>query len=446
MRYPENESSTVEWKREYPRNDQILKTIIGFCNQDGGKLIIGVSNDGTVVGVPPAEVQKALEFLEKMVFDGSHPPIIPRVSSQRFGGKYLLIIEVSAGMSKPYYRKADGVDKGTYVRLGRSTLLATASMIEELRWQSVGLQFETLPCYKARKEDLDMGKIEHFLSHRKNHGAAPASDPMLRAYRLILMEHSIVYPTNVGLLLFGKEPQHFFSEAMIICTQFHGVSGREVMGSLDCEGGLFEQFQQAYSFVVKRLSKAFTIDGPQRKETLEIPEVAIREALLNAIVHRNYHIQAPTKVSIYEDRIEIFSPGGFPGPLDPANLRAGITHMRNPALCKVFREAGYVEKLGSGLIAIFEAYEARELETPQVLEGVNHVKCILPRTMKKKKRGRKQSVLEQLFALSSEISLIDVQKILGVSRATATRRMNELIEAGSVERIGKTKAIRFRRI
>ena len=107
-----------------------------------------------------------------------------------------------------------------------------------------------------------------------------------------------------------------------------------------------------------------------------------REALLNAIVHRNYHIKAPIKIAIYENRVEIFSPGQFPGPLDPKNLKTGITYLRNPAICKILRESGYVEKLGSGLITIFESYEKRNLEDPIVIEGENYIKCILPRVLK----------------------------------------------------------------
>jgi ATP-dependent DNA helicase RecG len=168
---------------------------------------------------------------------------------------------------------------------------------------------------------------------------------------------------------------------MIICSDFKGTSGREAMATLDCNGTLFEQFDQAYQFIVSRLPRSCEIKEVRREERLEVPPVAIREALLNAIIHRNYYIAAPAKVAIYEDRIEIFSPGSLPGPLNLANLRTGITYLRNPAICKAFREAGLVEKLGSGLIAILDSYEEWGLATPCLLEGENYVKCILPRKL-----------------------------------------------------------------
>jgi ATP-dependent DNA helicase RecG len=442
MRYPADESSTLEWKKEYPENDQILKTVIGFCNHHGGRIVVGVANSGEIVGISQAEIQKALESLDKAICEASHPAIIPRIYAQLFGDKSILTIEVSTGMSKPYFRKSEGMDRGTYIRIGRNTVRATPDIIEELQWQSRGIDFETLPHYRSSKEDLDLEAFQFFLGHRKNHAHAEANDAILRAYQLLVSEHSKLVPTHAGLLLFGKYPQQFLPEAMIICSHFEGRAGRNTVATVDCEGTLFNQFKQAYAFITSRLYRSFKIEGPQRKEKLEIPEVAIREALLNAIIHRNYHIQGPIKVAIYDNRVEIFSPGLFPGPLDPKNLKTGVTYLRNPFICKVFREAGYVEKLGSGLIAIFDAYAKEGLTDPQILEGDNYVKSILPR--EQKRHVDEDNALLALFAQSPEISLEDVQRGLGISRATASRRINEWIRDKKVDRIGKTRSTRYR--
>jgi ATP-dependent DNA helicase RecG len=229
---------------------------------------------------------------------------------------------------------------------------------------------------------------------------------------------------------------------MIICSHFEGTTGRNTIATVDCEGTLFNQFKQAYGFIVSRLYRSFKIEGPQRQEKLEIPEIAIREALLNAIIHRNYHIKGPTKIAIYDNRVEIFSPGLFPGPLDPKNLKTGVTYLRNPFICKVFREAGYAEKLGSGLIAIFDAYAKEGLADPQILEGDNYIKSILPRGQKKP--ADEDSAFSDLFAQSPEISLEDVQRTMGVSRSTASRRMKDWVREKKVDRVGKTRAIRYR--
>lgn len=445
MRFPELESSILEFKREVPQNDQILKTIIGFCNQNGGKLVVGVSDNGEIEGLEIKELEHALESMEKTIFEATYPPIIPRVFARRLGEKNVLEIEVSSGMNKPYYRKSEGIEKGTYIRLGRNTLRATPELIQELQWQSKGLSFETMALHRADEEEVDLKKFGHFLELRKNGGKTEPSRSILKAYDLIVEEHTKSYPTVAGLLLFGKNPQKLLSEAMIICSHFQGVSGREALATVDCEGDLFNQFHQAEDFILSRLSRSYSIQSTRRIELLEIPRIAIREALLNAIVHRNYHIKAPTKIAIYENRIEIFSPGQFPGPLDVNKPRAGITYLRNPVICKIFREAGYVEKIGSGLIAIFDSYEKQNLAEPQLVEGENYIKCILPRVEKQKKLMNSSEQILALFETYPEVTLDQIQNLLSVSRNTASRRIAELIHQGKVVRIGKTRSTRFRR-
>ncbi|MGC1879381.1 MAG: RNA-binding domain-containing protein [Rhabdochlamydiaceae bacterium] len=449
VKYTGNESSILEFKRTIPENEQIIKTVIGFCNRNGGKLIIGIEPDGTITGIPEEEIQRVMEYVNKSIFEASSPPIIPAIYSQRIGDKTLLIIEVSSGMNKPYYKKSEGLDKGTYVRLGRSTVKATADMVEELKWQTRGRSFDMMPVYHGKEEDLDKKKILEFLSDRKSSKVKRISSEILSSYELIVEEHSSVYPTTGGILLFGKEPQKFFSEGMILCTHFSGISGRKAIGSIDCTGTLFEQFNTAYNFVIGKLSRSFSIHGPKRKEVLEIPETAIREVLLNAIVHRNYHISAPTKIAIYDNRIEVFSPGVFPGPLDTHNLKMGLTYIRNKVICKVFREAGYIEKLGSGFITLFESYEKKHLYPPEVIEGENFIKCILPRpsfSSKPYQGGNESQKILALFEITDEIAITDVMKALNISRPTAGRRLSELTAKGILIQVGQSKATRYRKV
>jgi ATP-dependent DNA helicase RecG len=139
------ESSVLEFKRELPKSDQIVKTMIGFCNQNGSGLVVGFSDSGDIEGALLADHEKLLESIEKAIFEATQPSIIPRVSLRRFGDKTVVEIEISSGMNKPYYRKSEGRDRGTYVRLGSSTLRATSELIKELNWQSSGLSFETMP-------------------------------------------------------------------------------------------------------------------------------------------------------------------------------------------------------------------------------------------------------------------------------------------------------------
>ena len=299
MKYPESESSTLEWKSFFPENEQIVKTVIGFCNRFGGKLVIGVSNNGEVVGIEENIAEEQMEYLDKMIYESSAPPIIPLVHTQRIGDKVVLIIEVSAGMNKPYYIKSLGMEKGAFVRLGRSTMKANADMIEELKWSSRGLHFDLSSLYHATIADLDMEAIENFFSLRRGRKKSSV-EAILASFNIIREEHKSKYPTVTGMLLFGKRPEKYLPEAFVICSRFSGISGRTVLASQDCTGTLFEQFETAFAFILKHLHRSFVILGKKREEKLEVPEIAIRETLLNAVVHRNYHIQAPIKIAIYE--------------------------------------------------------------------------------------------------------------------------------------------------
>lgn len=438
MKFPESESSILEFKQEMPKNDQIIKTVIGFCNQNGGKLVIGVTDHGNIIGISPEEAASAIESFGKAIYDASTPPILPLVYTQTINDKTLLVIEVSSGTNKPYYRKSEGLEKGTYVRLGRMTLRASADLIEELKWQARGKCYDMMPVYESSEKDLNQEKIQEFIRVRKTEKAAKISHELLRAYYLITQEHAHVYATTVGILLFGQQPQHFFTEAMIICTHFKGIEGREALASIDCNGTLFDQFERAFDFITSRLSKSFTIEGPRRRERLEIPPEAIREALLNMIVHRNYHQKSPSKIAIYQNRIEFFSPGTFYGPLNPQNLKLGLSFIRNPAICKVFREAQYIEKMGSGIITIFKTFEERGLKEPSIVEGEGFVKCILPRELldlQTKQEG--VDPILALFDLVAEIKISDVIKNLGLSRTTAGRKLEQLVKLGKIKKKGK---------
>ena len=451
MKYPDPESSFLEFKRETPKNDQIVKTVIGFCNRHGGKIVIGVDDDRTIIGIPDNEVESLMESLDRAIYEATAPPILPLVYTRSMDDKTVLCIEVSKGMNKPYYRRSEGLENGVYVRIGRHTLRANADLSQELKWQSRGITFDTLPVYPASVEaNLNEAKIHAFFRERKGRPEMAITPELLEAYEIIVKEHGIMYPTTTGILLFGTNPQQYLSEAMIICTHFAGTDGREALATKDCTGTLFEQYQEATAFILSRLYRSFTIKGFKREETLEVPEIALREALLNLLVHRNYHIKAPAKIAIYDNRIEFFSPGDFPGPLDTHNLLEGMSFLRNPAICRVFREAHLIEKLGTGLIALFNSYMQMELPLPHLLEGTSFVKCVLPRSTPETSHLQQKNTLSDnlksvydLFGVADEVTVSHVMKTLNLPRATAGRRLATLVQAKLIIKRGKGRTAHY---
>lgn len=444
MKYPDKESAIIEFKSTLPTKQQIIKTIIGFCNLFGGKLILGVGDDGTIIGVPEDSLDEVISSLHKSIYESCTPHILPMIHSQRIQDKVIVMIEVSAGMNKPYFLTSLGLEEGCFVRIGIQTVKATPSMIKELQWQALGKEPDEMPVYSASQEDIDAKLFEAFLAGR---GIVTSNWCELAIhYGLLVEEHKRTFASYAGLLLFGKTPQRFLSEAFVICSHFSGTSGREALATFDATGTLFAQHNEAMAFVISRLYKSYKIKGVgPREEALEIPPEAIREVILNALVHRDYYIRGPSRIFIYDDRIEVFSPGNFPGPLKADQLEMGFTYVRNAVIGRIFREAKLIEKLGSGLKTLFESYRERGLPPPQIIEGNGFVKVILPRPGLKVSR-KEMGVLDEpsrLFHIVDEISVGDIVKELHVSKATATRMVTRWLEEGKVIRIGKGSATRY---
>lgn len=450
MKYPGKESTTLEFKSEIPNKQQILKTIIAFCNGNGGRVVLGVADDGEVIGINENEAENLLDDLTQSIFRSCAPPIMPAVYMQRLGDKVVIIIEVSAGMNKPYFRSAKGLNEGTYIRVGSNTIKASPDLIQELQWRSRGHSVDEMPVYNASLQDLDIQAFADFLKQRKHDFQETDLHMLLEQYKLVIREHNQLYPTKAGILLFGHEPQTFLSEAFIMCSHFKGVSGRDAIASKDCMGNLFQQLKETMAFVTSQLNKKFELKSLKREDILEIPEQAIREAVINAIVHRHYQVNGAIKICIYEDRLEIFSPGSFPGPLQVDQLEAGLTYIRNIIIGRIFREAGYIEKLGSGFLTIFNTYRERNMLPPTVIPGPDFVKVILPRQAAPKSKSvskltQTDHVL-RMFHIMSTVTASDVAKELDVSRQTAVRVLSKLVEQQRIERIGKGPSTRYRKL
>ena len=445
MKYPGRESVVLEFKEKIPTKNQIIKTSIGFCNRFGGRLIVGVKDNGEIIGVDESQLNELIDSLHESIFKSCTPTILPSIYVQRLDEKALLVVEVSPGMNKPYFLSTDGLMEGTYIRLGSLVVKAPIQLIEELKWQSRGFSADEMPVYHATQDDINDQLFFDFLKKRRLSFSNVEQQQLLRHYKLIIKEHNRAYPTTAAILLFGKESQRYFTEAFIICTHFKGTAGREVIATKDCMGNLFQQLEQGIDFVLSRLNKSFLIKQKRREERYEIPEVAIREMVINAVVHRDYHMPGPIKIAIYDNRIEIFSPGNFPGPLQVEHLEMGITYIRNTIICKILREAGYIEKLGSGFLTLFESYRQYDLPKPVVLENTGFIKCILPRptqTMVTAKEDTKEQIL-RLFYLSDAITVRDIMKQFSVSRQTAARLLKPLIQEGFIVRRGKGPASHY---
>jgi ATP-dependent DNA helicase RecG len=463
--FPDKESVTLELKRELPEKlTKIYRTVIGFANRFGGQIIIGIADSGEIIGINENDAHEILEILGKSIYESCVPAILPQLCLQRIEDKTVVVIEVSPGNQKPYYIKSLGITEGIFIRTGRSTVKATPQVQDELIWSARGKSPDSRPMYDTDLSYINIKAFNKFLSQRKQQSEKVEELLALRNYGIVTQDQGQDIPTLGGLLLFGEEPQALITEAFLIVTEYEGTKGRNIRATKDCTGSLFAQYSSAYEFILSKLEYSFVISSRKRKEVCEIPEIAIREVLVNAIVHRNYQIQAPTKVSVYQDRVEIFSPGSFPGPLDSSCLKAGLTYIRNACITRTFREAGLIEKLGSGFITLFDSYSAAGLPEPRVESDGEYVKCILPRYSSVRKGKKplkdKREPTKTALPLSSnpskqknpltayvkrhkEFNTQDIVQSHSISRQTAVRHLTSLILEGILERVGKGPSTRY---
>lgn len=436
-RYSESESNNLEFKEKMTDSHHFLREVIAFCNTFGGRILIGIRDDGAIVGVSDDEAESLLESVPQTIYQSVHPNVMPKVYTQRIDGRLVVAIQVSEGMNKPYFQKSKGLDAGTFVRVGRSSIKADASVIRDLEWRNKGRSPDERPMYGASVRDIDEEALRRFLTQKKIRNHKSNLWEIARSYRLICEDQGEMYPTVAGILLFGKDPQEWLPESYIVCSQIRGNEGREIVRTIDCKGDLFSQFNTAYNFILESIPKKFVIKGKKREETFQIPEIGIREVLMNAIVHRDYNVQGPTKVALFENRLEIFSPGSFPGPLQPWGLEDGITYIRNTYTCKVFREAGYIEKMGTGFRELFRLYRIYGLQDPQIVEGENFIKAILPRSVKKQVLDSGHQEILSILYEKDGISISEIRQKTAFSKATVGRALHAMVEGGGYSQGGK---------
>ena len=310
MKFFENE--VVELKREYTTD--IKKEIVAFANTDGGDVYIGISDDGKVEGV--AHPEKVLSQVTNTIRDGIRPDLTMftncRIKSVE--GRKIVAISVTRGTARPYYLTEKGLKpSGVYVRHATSSNPASEEAIRRMIKETDGDRFERA---RSMEQELTFNTAKKEFAKR-NTGFG---ENQMKA--LGIMNADGLY-TNLGLLL-SDQCVHTIK---IAC--FEGVRKSEFKDRREFEGSILRQLQDSYDYIgmFNKLHAAYS--GLERVERRDYPEVAIREALLNAIVHRDYSFSGSTLISIFEDRIEFVSLGGLVSGLSIADIMNGASQARN---------------------------------------------------------------------------------------------------------------------
>ncbi len=415
----EGEGQKIEFKAKVAG---LAKEIAAFANASGGSLYLGISDDGQILGLDDSN---RVRSQVQDIANSCDPRIPIRILSH---GQVLEIV-VPEGVDKPYR-----CNEGFFLRIGPNSQQLTRDEILRFAIKTDKVRFDEQ--YEAEVDAeaaLDEKRIRAFAQKRGLPETIHA-DAILTSLGLAQKQQSHLLLTRAALLFFGRQPQQHFPEAFVTAALYADATRAKVLDRVDAHGTLEEQFDLAISFIRRNLRVGYKIDkaGP-REEVPEIPEPVFREALLNALTHRDYF--AATEhifVHMHPGRIEITNPGGLPFGLTIEELGTRAVP-RNRLIADIFYRMGYVERLGSGIHRMGETMLASHLPPPRFAPSANAFRIELFTSFADAGLSSEDAAICGWLVSHGPASLKDLMKSFQLPKTTAYRRITYLITEGWVE-------------
>ena len=383
------EDSRLEFKRDGIENHVLAKALVAFLNLEGGTVLLGVDDDGSILGTFRVRL---VEWVMEVGRVKIEPQIIPLVSWTRAvePGRDVLAVSVTRGPDKPYACVHDG-RKTYYIRAGNTSREASREELQRMYQASGRLQYGLKPVPGADLDAFDSRRLRDYLTGLSydplpSEGDRDGWETLLRNIELMTHSAGQFVATIDGLLLFGKTPQRYVPQSGIRAICYTGTepdyatrADEDLRGPLlplraadgtRVESGLVDQ---AWDFVRRNTTPTAKLKGAQRMDKWEYPESVIRETVVNALVHRDYSI-AGTDVMlvIYSDRLEIRSPGGLPNTVTVEGMKSGFRYARNQTLVNIMRDYRYVDNRGMGVRnKIIPGMRAHNGTEPEFIEEDN---------------------------------------------------------------------------
>jgi ATP-dependent DNA helicase RecG len=436
QRIEEGENLTTEFKREY--TEEIKKTIVAFANTAGGTLYIGINDTQSIVGVDKPD--DTLLQITNVVRSAIKPDLTLFMECKKEKTKKasVIAITVQKGTACPYYLAGKGIrPEGVYVRQGASSVSASETAILNMIKETDGEKYEDV---RSLNQDLTFSEAERSFKMEK----VPFG---LNQQKTLHLQTADGVYTNLGLLL-SDQAVHTVKLAV-----FEGTEKEVFKDRREFSGSVLKQLGETYEQLDVHNRTNAEVKGLIRQEKKDYPEEALREALLNALVHRDYAFSSSTLISIFDDRIEFVSIGGLPKGVSLDDILLGLSVPRNENLANVFYRLHLIEVYGTGIPKIMRSY-ADCARKPELQATGNAFKIILPNrnVMRHIEVGKKASFNEneeKIIALldkQNEIVRKDVETTLGISLAMAVRLLRRLVDKGAIQVIGGGKNTRYRKI
>lgn len=430
----EGESSTLEFKENF--NRETIVTAGAFANTRGGTILVGVSDGGEIKGVQTGK--ETLKDWANQISQGTEPRIIPEIEIEEVEGSSVIVIGVKEFPIKPVC-----VAGRCYRRVGNSNRVMQAQEVAQMHFDSAGMSWDKLPANDASMEDVDPERVKRYIKRANDSGRRKIEDekPFRVLEKLELIKEG--KPAWAAILLFSREPQRFISQGVIHCGKFKEET--IVVDDRMVGGTVVEQIDEAMDFIRKNINVRFVMTGrPTREQVWDYPLEALREAVINAVCHRDYTIPSNTEVRIYDDRLVVWSPGGLPSGITLEDLyKPHSSELRNTGIAGALYDMELIEQWGRGINEMrkacveaglpepeFEEHQGfrvtfrKDIYTEEYLQGLGLNERQVKAVMYVKKRGR--------------ITNKEYQELNSVSKPMATIDLKELVTKAVLERIGKT--------
>ncbi|MBR2611932.1 MAG: putative DNA binding domain-containing protein [Clostridia bacterium] len=423
------ETENIEFKSEF--TEDIYKEVIAFANTDGGVIYIGIDNDGNAVGIDNVDANYT------RITNGIRDAIMPDVTmfvKYTIQENKVVRITVGEGSYKPYYLKAKGLKpSGVYVRQGTSAVPASPDQIRAMIKESDGDTFETM---RSMEQELTFESASRAFARYQ----IEFSNTKYRALGITAQGDELF--TNLALLL-SDQCAHTTKVAV-----FADEGNTKFRDSKEFGGSIFEQLENTFNYLMLCNKTTATFRGLDRIEKVDYPEEALREALLNALVHRDYSFSGSIIINVNDKEMEFISIGGLLPGLSPEDIRSGISQPRNKNLAAIFHRLHLIESYGTGIRRIFALYENCPAQ-PKIEVTPNTFKIILPNmnraTVAESTEGitaQMQKVLDYIKS-HGQITDAELQDLLGLKKTRAFTLAKQMVEKGILHTIGRGSEKRY---
>jgi ATP-dependent DNA helicase RecG len=443
------ESETAEFKKSTGESKEIIKTISAFSNTKGGNIIIGISKSGKISGIKVGK--DTLERLTNQIFQNTDPKAHPRIIIRKVKDKALVLIEIKE--SSDHLSLAFG---RPYKRVGKSTVKMSKDEYERLILEKHKgkLYFDSQICQNASLKEIGGEKVEWFVKEARRQRGLDIDESLSTGEileRLKFIKNKRL--TNAAVLLFSKNPQQLFLQTVIKAIRFKGIDVTEDMLDFKTiEGDLLNQLKKAEDFIFEHIPKqAWIEEGKlQRQEKWLYPPKVIREALANALAHRNYKTTSSIQVRIFNDRLEIWNPGCLPSGLTIEKLKAKHDSIpRNPLIARAFFWVKYVEEVGTGTNKIIKWCKEWKLSEPEFEEtGTSFVVTLRRSKLTEKylfslKLNKRQKRAIEYLREYKHITNREYRKINEIGKVVSAKELNFMVEKNILRRIGEGRNTRY---